>query len=100
MTAVRKLASGLVLQHSRPEHAEGLDELQRIVFPTLSPEQRFQATHYLRHIELFPEGQFCVTDGRELRERNVVTQVFTDAIYRGVKWRSCFPILGFDRAKT
>ena len=47
---------------TRPEHAERLGELQRIVFPTLAPEQRFEAKHYLRHIELFPDGQFCVVD--------------------------------------
>lgn len=49
--------------NTQPEHAERLAELQRIVFPTLAPEQRFLAKHYLKHIELFPEGQFCAVDG-------------------------------------
>jgi GNAT superfamily N-acetyltransferase len=62
VSELRRLAGGLALHHTGPEHAAGLDELQRIVFPTLAPEQRFQARHYLRHIELFPEGQFCVLD--------------------------------------
>ena len=48
---------------TQQEHAAQLGELQKIVFPTLAPEQRFEARHYLRHIELFPEGQFCVVDG-------------------------------------
>jgi GNAT superfamily N-acetyltransferase len=48
---------------TRAEHAEQLEELQRIVFPTLAPEQRFRAEHYRFHIELFPEGQFCAVDG-------------------------------------
>jgi GNAT superfamily N-acetyltransferase len=48
---------------TRKQHVAQLGELQKIVFPTLAPEQRFEARHYLRHIELFPEGQFCVTDG-------------------------------------
>jgi GNAT superfamily N-acetyltransferase len=48
---------------TQPEHAVRLAELQRIVFPTLAPEQRFEARHYWKHIELFPEGQFCVVDG-------------------------------------
>ena len=43
-----------------------LEELQRIVFPTLAPEQRFEARHYLKHIELFPEGQLCVVDGEHV----------------------------------
>jgi GNAT superfamily N-acetyltransferase len=48
---------------SQPEHADQLGELQKIVFPTLAPEQRFEARHYLRHMQLFPEGQLCVLDG-------------------------------------
>jgi GNAT superfamily N-acetyltransferase len=45
-----------------PEHTEALEELQRIVFPTLAPEERFLAAHYKKHVEVFPEGQFCVVD--------------------------------------
>ncbi len=52
----------IVVERTRPEHAERLAELQTIVFPTLAPEQRFAAKHYLKHIELFPEGQFCAID--------------------------------------
>ena len=66
----RPFGAGLVLCNTRAEHAEALGELQRIVFPTLAPEERFEARHYLRHIELFPEGQFCVVD-RLLRDRVV-----------------------------
>lgn len=39
-------------------HAEALAELQRLVFPTLDPAERFGADHYRRHVEIFPEGQF------------------------------------------
>lgn len=41
-----------------PRHAETLAELQRLVFPTLDPAERFEAAHYRRHLEVFPEGQF------------------------------------------
>ena len=41
-----------------PHHAGALAELQRIVFPTLDPSERFGADHYRRHVEIFPEGQF------------------------------------------
>ena len=51
------------VERTQKQHVTQLGELQKIVFPTLAPEQRFEARHYLRHIELFPEGQFCVTDG-------------------------------------
>lgn len=60
------LDGGLVLQPTRAEHAPGLERLQEVVFPTLAPSQRFLAAHYLKHIELFPEGQFVVTDGDQV----------------------------------
>ena len=53
----------LELRRTGPEHAERLAELQRIVFPTLAPEQRFTAEHYRHHVAMFPDGQFCVVDG-------------------------------------
>jgi GNAT superfamily N-acetyltransferase len=51
-----------VVRQTGREQAEGLAELQKIVFPTLAEEERFTAAHYRRHIELFPEGQMCVVD--------------------------------------
>lgn len=62
----RRLSSDLVVCRTGPEHVAQLEELQRIVFPTLAPAERFEARHYLRHLELFPQGQFCVvtTEGR------------------------------------
>ncbi len=42
------------------KHVEELEELQRIVFPTLLDEERFHAAQYLKHIEIFPEGQLMV----------------------------------------
>ena len=54
---------GMVVVQARPEHATQLEELQRICFPTLDDAERFKAAHYLRHLELFPDGQFVVLDG-------------------------------------
>lgn len=59
----RRFGGGLVVRRTSAEHADQLEELQRIVFPTLADEQRFKAPHYRKHIELFPEGQFVVVDG-------------------------------------
>jgi GNAT superfamily N-acetyltransferase len=63
---LQQLSGGLVLCQTGPEHAERLEELQRIVFPTLADDQRFKAAHYRKHIELFPDGQFCVLDGERV----------------------------------
>ena len=59
----RKLADGLAVAHTRPEHAGQLEELQRVCFPTLADEERFKSSHYLKHIELFDAGQLVVLDG-------------------------------------
>jgi ribosomal protein S18 acetylase RimI-like enzyme len=55
-------SSGLLIQNTRPEHVEQLEELQRIVFPTLADDELILAKHYLKHLEIFPEGQFVITD--------------------------------------
>jgi GNAT superfamily N-acetyltransferase len=57
------LKEGLYLQNTQPQHAEALEALQALVFPTLSPEERMAARHYLHHLKLFPEGQFIILDG-------------------------------------
>jgi 4-aminobutyrate aminotransferase/(S)-3-amino-2-methylpropionate transaminase len=59
----RELADGLVILHARPEFAAQLEELQRTSFPTLADEERFKSRHYLKHMELFDDGQFAVLDG-------------------------------------
>ena len=59
----QKRADGLVVAHARPEHAEQLENLQRICFPTLADAERFKAPHYRKHMELFDAGQFVVLDG-------------------------------------
>jgi len=59
----RRLENGLVVMSTRPEHADQLEELQRVCFPTLDDAERFKAAHYRKHIELYPEGQFVAVDG-------------------------------------
>jgi GNAT superfamily N-acetyltransferase len=66
MTPYIEIPGGLIVTQSRAEHAEQLEILQDIVFPTLAPEERFRAHHYLKHIEIFPEGQFVVLDGAKV----------------------------------
>ena len=51
------------LQTAEPQHAKQQAELQKIVFPTLSEEELMTEEQYLRHMEIFPEGQMVVLDG-------------------------------------
>lgn len=48
----------ITVENTRPEHVPALARLQRIVFPTLVEGELFTRDKYLKHIELFPEGQF------------------------------------------
>jgi GNAT superfamily N-acetyltransferase len=59
----RRLPDGLVVEHTRPEHAPQLEALQRVCFPTLDDAERFKAAHYRKHIDLFSDGQFVALDG-------------------------------------
>jgi GNAT superfamily N-acetyltransferase len=61
-----RLKNGLTVASTRPEHAAELEALQDLCFPTLAIEERFRAPHYLKHLELFPEGQFVGLDGERV----------------------------------
>ena len=61
----KKTPQGYTIQNTQLYHAQALHELQETVFPTLAAEERMQAKHYLKHIELFPEGQFIILDGNK-----------------------------------
>lgn len=63
MSYHRRLATGIVIEQTRREHAAQLEELQRTCFPTLDDAERFKAAHYRKHIELFPDGQLVALDG-------------------------------------
>ena len=59
------MGAGWTVAPTSPHHAEALAELQRMVFPTLDPAERFGADHYRRHVEMFPEGQFVALTSEE-----------------------------------
>ncbi|WP_153801226.1 GNAT family N-acetyltransferase [Foetidibacter luteolus] len=62
ITYRKVLPGGLLVQHMQPYHAQQLEALQRIVFPDLAEDELIKAPHYLRHLDVFPEGQFVITD--------------------------------------
>lgn len=52
------VGNGVVIMTTQPEHAAQLEELQKLVFPTLAADSLMRKEHYLNHINIFPEGQF------------------------------------------
>ena len=59
----KEIPGGIVVRHMQVSDALQLEELQKIVFPTLAEDELIRAAHYLRHLEVFPEGQFVITFG-------------------------------------
>jgi GNAT superfamily N-acetyltransferase len=54
----------MFVQPMLPGHAPELAALQQLIFPTLAPADHIRAEQYLRHLELFPEGQFVLMADR------------------------------------
>lgn len=60
------LLNGLIITNMLPQHADKLETLQRIVFPSLAEDELILAKHYLHHFKIFAEGQFVILDGNEV----------------------------------
>jgi GNAT superfamily N-acetyltransferase len=66
MSYYESLPGGWVVRHTQPADAQQLEKLQTIVFPTLAEDELIKAVHYLRHLEVFPEGQFVIADQQQV----------------------------------
>ena len=53
----------MTVQPMQPRHSRDVAALQQLVFPTLAAADRIRAEQYLRHLDIFPEGQFVLTTG-------------------------------------
>jgi GNAT superfamily N-acetyltransferase len=77
----RRLCNGLRVVSTRPEHADQLEALQVVVFPTLADDERFKAPHYRKHVEIFPEGQFVVLDSDRVVGMTTTIRLDIDAAH-------------------
>ncbi|MEO6169115.1 MAG: GNAT family N-acetyltransferase [Chitinophagales bacterium] len=60
------LSSGISIVNTHDEHAQQLEALQKKVFPSLAEDELLHANQYIKHLELFPEGQFVALDGEKV----------------------------------
>jgi GNAT superfamily N-acetyltransferase len=60
------MSNALHLTTIQPEHFNGLEELQRICYPTLNAAELMHAEHFAAQFQLFPEGQIVVVDGEQV----------------------------------
>jgi GNAT superfamily N-acetyltransferase len=56
----------MTVQPMLTTHVQDLAALQEVVFPTLAAADRIGAKQYLRHLEIYPEGQFVLVADDEL----------------------------------
>lgn len=59
----KELADGLQVRPMQVSDAEQCEALQHIVFPNLADDEILHAPQYRAHLEIFPEGQYVITDG-------------------------------------
>lgn len=55
--------NSIQIRHTLPQHAAALEQLQHIVFPNLADDELLKEEHYLKHLQIFPEGQLVALDG-------------------------------------
>lgn len=60
------LQNNIIITNTKPEHTQALEELQYIVFPNLAEDEILHREHYLKHLEIFPEGQFVALDNNKV----------------------------------
>jgi GNAT superfamily N-acetyltransferase len=70
MSGKRTNPADMILTTLRPEHFAGLEELQRICYPTLGPQELMRREHFAAQYARFPEGQFVVTLGDQVMARS------------------------------
>ena len=59
----------VIVTHTQPYHVAALAAAQRLAFPTLVDDELISVPKYLKHINLFPEGQIVALvreNGREV----------------------------------
>ena len=56
----------VTITNSCPEHFAALEELQRIVFPTLGAQELMRVEHYASQCRVFPAGQFVALLGDQV----------------------------------
>jgi ribosomal protein S18 acetylase RimI-like enzyme len=61
-----QIKPGVAVQQMQAAHSGQLGELQQIVFPTLAKEEWIKADQFLHHLQIFPEGQFVITNNEQV----------------------------------
>lgn len=56
----------IIIRNIQPGYAEYLEQLQRDTFPTLHENELMRKEHFLKHCELFPEGNFVAFSGNRI----------------------------------
>ncbi|GAB1421070.1 GNAT family N-acetyltransferase [Anaerolineales bacterium] len=58
--------SEIIIENIKKEHAKGLEILQWACYPTLGEQEIMTEKHFVRHCDLFPEGQFVALSNKKI----------------------------------
>ncbi|HEU5015560.1 MAG TPA: GNAT family N-acetyltransferase [Roseiflexaceae bacterium] len=70
--------STIIIANTRAEHIDQLEELQRICYPTLSPEHLMRRPHFESQLQIFPEGQHVALAGERVVGQSSTMRVNLD----------------------
>ena len=60
------LEGGFMVRLMQADDAQQLEALQYLVFPNLADDEILHAPQYRKHVEIFPEGQYVITDNKKI----------------------------------
>jgi GNAT superfamily N-acetyltransferase len=72
------LPAEFLLRNTLPEDAPQLENLQKLVFPSLAANELLRAEHYLAHMQIFPEGQMVIIHEDEVVAMTTTMRCFFD----------------------
>lgn len=74
-----QLEGGLIVRQARFSDAADMEAVQKASFPTLSEEELITTAHFIRHIELFAEGQIVIEhEGRIIGSTSTIRYHYAD----------------------
>lgn len=80
----------MFVRNTQAQDVLALEELQLVVFPTLTDAERLHAPQYLQHLDVFPEGQFVIDYQGEVVGMTTTMRTDFDSIHYQHRFEELF----------